>query len=88
MTGSCCLSAVPSLELLDRIRNQAAHHFDIDYALVNELIWVNTEGLDVSALTDRQRISCIRQFCYAVCGQTAGFLKATILLTSRGERPT
>lgn len=85
--GVGCPTTVPSLELLNRIRNQAAHHFDIDYSLVNELIRINTKGLDVSALTDRQRISYIRKFCYAVCGQTAGVLKMIIVVTSRGERP-
>jgi hypothetical protein len=81
--GNGCPNSVPSVELLNRIRNQVAHRFSIDIELVNELITINSEPLNVRTLTDRERISCIRRWCYFICGMMAGELRATIVTTIR-----
>ena len=76
-------TSVPSVELLNRIRNQVAHRFSFDLQLVNELIRINSENIDVGRLTDRQRIACLRRWCYFICGKTAGYLQAIIAMTKR-----
>jgi hypothetical protein len=81
--GNGCPNSVPSIELLNRIRNQLAHRFSFDRQLVNELIRINTEDIDVARLTDRQRIACLRSYCYFSCGQMAGYLKAVVEMTKR-----
>jgi hypothetical protein len=83
--GNGCPTSVPSVELLNRLRNQVAHRFTFDRNLVNELIQINSEDLDVKKLTDRQRIRCLKQWCYFLCGGMAGELKAYIQLTSRAQ---
>jgi hypothetical protein len=79
--GNGCPTSVPSIELLNRVRNQVAHRFEFDKKLVDELIQINIEEQDVRNITDRQRISCLRLWCYSVCGRMAGELSAHIQLT-------
>jgi hypothetical protein len=81
--GNGCPTSVPSVELLNRIRNQVAHRFSFDMQLINELILINGEEIDVRTLTDRQRITCLRRWCYFICGMIVGELRATIELTKR-----
>lgn len=76
--GHGCPSTVPSVELLNRIRNQIGHRFSIDMQLVNELIRINSEDIDAWALTDRQRIAFLRRWCYFISGTMAGHLKVAI----------
>ena len=78
-----CDTTVPSIELLNRIRNQAVHRFQIDRVLVDELIRINSEDLGTAPLTDRHRISCLRYLCCAICNRAAGELQAAIVFTSR-----
>ncbi len=79
--GSGCPTSVPSVELLNRIRNQVAHRFSFDMQLVNELIRINSEDIDVRALTDRQRIAYLRRWCHFICGMMAGGLRMAIEMT-------
>ena len=83
--GNGCPTSVPSVELLNRIRNQVAHRFSFDMQLVNELIRINSEDIDVRALTNRQRIACLRRWCYFICGMMAGELRMAIEVTKRAE---
>jgi hypothetical protein len=83
--GNGCPTSVPSVELLNRIRNQVAHRFSFDMQLVNELIRINSEDIDVRALTDRQRIACLRRWCYFICGGMAGELRMAIEVTKHAE---
>jgi hypothetical protein len=83
--GDGCPTSVPSVELLNRIRNQFAHRFSFDMQLVNELIRINSEDIDVRALTDRHRIACLRRWCYFICGMMAGELRMAIEVTKRAE---
>ncbi len=74
---------VPSVELLNRIRNHVAHRFSIDPQLVNELIRINSEDVDPTTLTDRRRITFLRNWCSGVCGKTAGHITMMIEATKR-----
>lgn len=76
---------IPSVELINRIRNQAAHRFGIDRTLVDDLIRINSENIDITSLNDKQRISWLRQLCYFICGEIAGWLRMLITYTSREE---
>lgn len=83
--GNGCPTAVPSVELLNRIWNQGAHRFSFDMPLIDELILINSEEIDVRMLTDRQRITGLRWWCYFICGMIAGELRATIEFTRRAK---
>lgn len=66
---------IPSIELLNRVRNQAAHRFEVDRALVDELIHINHEEYTSAVIVnDRQRISFLRRFCQGVASFTGGYL--------------
>lgn len=69
---------LPSIELLNRIRNQAAHHFELDKQLVDELLQINHEDYKAyKPKTDKERISGLKHFCRATCAFTAGFMTGT-----------
>jgi hypothetical protein len=84
--GNGCPTSVPSIEILNRIRNQVAHRFEFERRLVHELVQINTEDVDAARLTDRQLIASLRRWCFFVCGMIAGQVQAGIMLTSREER--
>ena len=79
--GGVHLMTIPSIEILNQLRNQVAHRFLFDKQLLNELILLNTEDIDPRKLTDRQRISYLRIFCAEMCGIIAGDILASIALT-------
>ena len=81
--GNGCPTLIPSVELLNRLRNQIAHRFSLDQNLVNQLIQINSDDLNVKRLTDRQRISWLRRWCYFTCGRISGELHAWVTITSR-----
>jgi hypothetical protein len=84
--GHGCPTSVPSIELLNRVRNQVAHRLTFDLNLVNEFIQINCDDADdVKNLTDRQRISCLRTWCYFTCGRVAGTLEAHVYSTNRAD---
>lgn len=85
--GHGCPTAVPSTEILNRIRNQVAHRFSFDRQLVDELIKINNDDVDVTNLSDRQRITRLRIFCAKMCGQVAGWLKVMVHVTARETTP-
>jgi hypothetical protein len=59
-----CTTTVPSIELLNQIRNQVAHRFSFDMSLLNELILINSDDSepDPTTWTDRQRIARLKIF--------------------------
>jgi hypothetical protein len=83
--GNGCPITVPSVELLNKVRNQIAHTFTFDKNLVDEMIRVNADDeVDCKKLTDRERVSFLRRWCYYVCGRMSGELGAYVKLTSKG----
>lgn len=83
--GNGCPTTVPSIELLNRLRNQIAHRFAFDRALLTELIRLNSEDFDPTKLTDRQLITCLRQFCSFTCGLIAGHIRVAIELSRKAQ---
>jgi hypothetical protein len=86
--GNGCSVSVPSVELLNKIRNQIAHRFVIDVHLINELILINSEDVNPAQLTDRQRIAYLRSWCYSICGGMAGWLKMMVIVYERPQSLT
>lgn len=75
---------LPSIELLNRIRNQAAHRFEVDRQLVDELLQINHEDYkEYRPKTDKERITGLRHFCRMTCEFTAGFINGTYAATSQ-----
>ncbi|MEQ8898532.1 MAG: hypothetical protein RID23_15710 [Roseovarius sp.] len=67
---------LPTVEGLNRLRNQIAHTFDLDRARLDEILRINSEDYDnFSVSTDRQRVTRLRQLCYYLCGRVAGQIK-------------
>jgi hypothetical protein len=81
--GNGCPTSVPSIEILNRIRNQVAHKFSIDRKLVHELVNINIDDGDASGMTDRQLIAVLRRWCFFICGMVVGEAQAGIMFTSR-----
>lgn len=70
---------LPTVERLNQIRNQVAHSFLLDRALVDEMLRVNSEDYDEFEIrTDRDRIRHLRWLCMLICGYVAGRLDALI----------
>jgi len=68
---------IPSIELLNRARNQVAHSFILDKSILNELIRINSEDHDDFTLpSPTEQIRALRQITHAVCGITSGFIIA------------
>jgi hypothetical protein len=76
-----CPTTVPSVEILNRIRNQVAHRFSFDRALVLELVRLANRNEQPAKLTDRQLISCLRAFSAFICGSVAGHILSLIQLS-------
>ncbi|HEY8603649.1 hypothetical protein [Tsuneonella suprasediminis] len=71
----------PTVERLNKIRNQVAHSFVLDRTLVDEMLRVNSEGYDDFVIeNDRQRIKQLRWLCAYICGRMAGELQSHIIM--------
>ncbi|WP_426410218.1 hypothetical protein [Bradyrhizobium ganzhouense] len=64
---------LPTIERLNKVRNQVAHTFFLDRRLVDELLQINHEDHRAfKPKNDRERIRGLRYICAAVCGRVAG----------------
>lgn len=67
------LSVIPSLELLNRLRNQLAHRFEFNLRLVDQFIKINSDAYDESFDANNiVRIRCLSQFSTFLAASTAG----------------
>lgn len=72
---------LPTVERLNKIRNQVAHSFVLDRTLVDEMLRVNSEGYDDFVIeNDRQRVKQLRWLCVYICGHMAGELQSHIIM--------
>lgn len=70
-------TVIPSVERLNKIRNQVAHSFAIDRHLFDEMIRVNSEDYsEFAEMTDRVRVRRLRGICALMTGRIAGELQA------------
>jgi hypothetical protein len=64
---------LPTIERLNKIRNQVAHTFHLDRAALDEMLRINSNDYDEFKLkSDRERIRHIRAICNFICGRVAG----------------
>lgn len=80
---------IPSLEMLNSVRNQVAHRFEFDRKIVDEFVRLNSE--DYVKSRDRRdpvRIRCLRLFAAFLAGGTAGHVESMIHFTRREQPAT
>jgi hypothetical protein len=75
--GAHSPTLIPTVELLNRARNQVAHSFDIDRSIVDELLRINAEDYDTyRPKNDRERIRGLKLMCALVTGFICGYARA------------
>jgi hypothetical protein len=80
---------LPTVETLNKIRNQVAHTFALDRAAVDELLRINHEEYTAfNPKNDRQRVQCLRWICTFVCGRTAGEIEAAYSMVTMARSET
>jgi hypothetical protein len=68
---------LPSIELINKIRNQVAHTLSIDRDLVDTLLKINAEDPDTFRVTnDNERVKAIKSITCFICGALMGVIKA------------
>lgn len=66
---------IPTVELLNRVRNQVAHSFDLDRSLVDELLRINSGDYPTyRPKNDRERIRGLKLICAFVSGYVSGLI--------------
>lgn len=64
---------LPTVERINKVRNQVAHTFTLDRAAVDEMLRINSDDYDEFKIkSDRERISRLRSLCGVICGRVAG----------------
>ena len=68
---------IPTIELWNRARNQVAHSFRLDCALIDEIIKLSIVDSELEPIdTDRKRIRELRRIVGWICISTAGRIEA------------
>lgn len=70
---------IPTLECLNKVRNQIAHGLQFDLEIVNKMVRYNSELSieEVTALTNTQRAAAMRRIVASICGHLVGAVTAT-----------
>ena len=78
---------LPTIERLNKTRNQVAHTFSFDRVAFDEMLRINSENYDVfKPKNDRERISRLRVLCAYVCGRIAGEVSAAYYIANHLEQ--
>ena len=78
---------LPTVERLNKIRNQVAHSFNLDRAALDEMLRVNSEDYDTfKPKDDRERIRYLRYICLYICGRVSGEALAGYVMATRADR--
>jgi len=76
--GANLPTLLPTVEVINKIRNQVAHSFSLDRTAVDELIRINHDDYEaVEIKNDKQRIASLRNICIWICNFTAGLMMGT-----------
>ena len=80
--------SLPTVERLNKVRNQVAHTFNLDRVALDEMLLINSEDYDAFKVkNDRERISRLRSICAFICGRVAGeSLAAHVVATHLTDR--
>lgn len=75
--GAHCKRTIPSVELLNRVRNQVAHRFTIDRTVIDEIYrWWAEDPDVVDSASDIDRIGFLQWLCSFMVGTMSGELWA------------
>ncbi len=78
---------LPTIERLNKIRNQVAHSFTLDRAALDEMLRINSEDYEsFKPKNDRERIRQLRWICAFICGRVAGEAEAAYMMATRADR--
>lgn len=78
---------LPTVERLNKVRNQVAHTFTLDRAALDEMLRVNSEDYETfQPKNDRERIRHLRWICAFICGRVAGEAEAAYVMATRADR--
>lgn len=78
---------LPTIERLNKVRNQVAHTFSFDRVAFDEMLRINSEDYDAfKPKNDRERISRLRILCAYVCGRVAGEVSAAHFMACHLEQ--
>lgn len=76
--GTNSPTLLPTVERLNKIRNQVAHTFSLDRIATDELLRINAADYDTfKPANDKERIRGLRWICAAICGRVAGEIEAS-----------
>ncbi len=81
-------TVLPTVQSLNKVRNQVAHSFMLDRGAVDELLRINSE--DYGAFTpkhDRERIQALRWVCAFICGLVSGLAMGEYFATKCQSDP-
>jgi hypothetical protein len=77
-------TVIPSLEILNGLRNHVVHKFEFDMRLVDLFVKINSDAYDESLdATNIGRIRCLRQFSKFLAASTAGTLESLVYMTAK-----
>ena len=64
---------IPSIEVINKLRNKVAHTLEIDNNLIDDLIKINSpEDIDVKSLTDNEKAKSIKRITSSLCNFLIG----------------
>lgn len=79
---------LPTVERLNKVRNQVAHTFHLDRVALDEMLQINEEDYtDFKPKDDRDRIRCLREICIYICTWTAVNIGLFEILVNRAKDP-
>lgn len=80
---------IPTVETLNRVRNQVAHSFTLDRSAVDEMLRINSDDYDnFQVPNDRYRIRHLRSICVYISGYVGGRALASFyMLNDRASPP-
>lgn len=63
---------LPTVELINNLRNKIAHKFDFNKSILDEMLFINgCEKSELVKIDDRGRIKYLRRICSFVCARVA-----------------
>lgn len=78
---------LPTVERLNKIRNQVAHTFVLDRAAFDEMLRINHEDYnDFKPKNDTGRIRVLRWICISICGYVSGQIEAAYVMAKKDEQ--
>lgn len=67
----------PSIDLINKLRNQIAHNLEFERNVIDDLIRINTDytNAEIMALKDTDRATTIKKITAMLCGEIIGVIK-------------